>query len=84
MTTRMIGARIPRNEDPRLLRGMGCFVDDVSPKGLLHAACLGPAVIAEAVDDALAPLGVRIREMPLDPERLRRLIEDATTPVAKT
>ena len=40
MTTRMIGARIPRNEDPRLLRGLGSFVDDVNPKGVLHAACL--------------------------------------------
>jgi aerobic carbon-monoxide dehydrogenase large subunit len=36
----MIGARIPRNEDPRLLRGLGCFVDDVNPSGVLHAACL--------------------------------------------
>jgi CO/xanthine dehydrogenase Mo-binding subunit len=40
MTTRSIGARIPRNEDPRLLRGLGCFVDDVSPPGALHAASL--------------------------------------------
>src|SRR5215475_4817534 len=40
MTTRTIGARIPRNEDPRLLRGLGCFVDDVNPAGVLHAACL--------------------------------------------
>jgi len=40
MTTRMIGARIPRNEDPRLLRGLGCFVDDVHLEGVLHAAGL--------------------------------------------
>ena len=40
MTTRSIGARIPRNEDPRLLRGLGCFVDDVSPPGALHGASL--------------------------------------------
>jgi carbon-monoxide dehydrogenase large subunit len=40
MTTRSIGARIPRNEDPRLLRGLGCFVDDVNPAGMLHAAAL--------------------------------------------
>ena len=40
MTTRMIGARITRNEDPRLLRGMCCFVDDLNPAGVLHAACL--------------------------------------------
>jgi carbon-monoxide dehydrogenase large subunit len=35
-----IGARVRRNEDPRLLRGLGCFVDDVRPAGVLHGACL--------------------------------------------
>ena len=40
MTTRQIGARIPRNEDPRLLQGLGCFVDDVHPPGILHGAVL--------------------------------------------
>jgi len=40
MTTRMIGARIPRNEDPRLLQGLGCYVDDVNPPGMLQAATL--------------------------------------------
>ncbi len=40
MTTRWVGARIPRNEDPRLLCGRGCFVADVSPAGALHAAGL--------------------------------------------
>jgi CO/xanthine dehydrogenase Mo-binding subunit len=37
----------------------------------------GPAVIAEAIDDALAPLGLRVREMPLDPDRLLALIDAA-------
>jgi CO/xanthine dehydrogenase Mo-binding subunit len=36
------------------------------------------ALVAEAVDDALAPLGVRVRAMPLDPGRLRALIAGAT------
>jgi aerobic carbon-monoxide dehydrogenase large subunit len=40
MTTRLIGARVPRNEDPRLLRGRGCFVDDIDPPGVLHGAGL--------------------------------------------
>jgi carbon-monoxide dehydrogenase large subunit len=40
MTTRMIGARISRTEDPRLLRGLACFVDDVHLPGVLHGACL--------------------------------------------
>ncbi len=29
-----------RNEDPRLLRGMGAYVDDIDPPGVLHAAIL--------------------------------------------
>jgi aerobic carbon-monoxide dehydrogenase large subunit len=40
MTTRVIGARIPRNEDPRLLQGLGCYVDDINPPGVLHGATL--------------------------------------------
>jgi len=40
VTTRFVGARIPRNEDPRLLRGQGSFVDDIEPAGCLHAAAL--------------------------------------------
>ncbi len=40
MTTRLIGTRVPRTEDPRLLRGLACFVDDVHLPGALHGACL--------------------------------------------
>src|SRR5215831_1242166 len=40
MTGGSIGARVPRSEDARLLRGLGCFVDDVRLPGALHAACL--------------------------------------------
>ena len=29
-----------RTEDPRLLRGMGAYVDDIDPPGVLHAAIL--------------------------------------------
>jgi len=31
---------VRRNEDPRLLVGLGCFVDDIDPPGVLHAAIL--------------------------------------------
>src|SRR6185503_6446257 len=34
------GAAVPRREDPRLLRGEGRFVDDVTLPGLLHASFL--------------------------------------------
>src|SRR6266536_1593810 len=61
MTTRMIGARIPRHEDPRLLRGLGCFVDDIHPAGVLHGVVLrSPHAHARigAID------GARARTMP--------------------
>jgi len=40
MATRWFGARIPRTEDPRLLRGKGNFVDDIDLPEQLHAAVL--------------------------------------------
>ena len=47
-------------------------------KGVGEAGAIPvPAVIAEAVDDALQPFGVRVREMPLSPNRLRELIDEA-------
>jgi carbon-monoxide dehydrogenase large subunit len=36
----MIGARIKRNEDPRLLTGRALFVDDVELAGMVHVAFL--------------------------------------------
>ena len=36
-----------------------------------------PAAVANAVADALAPLGIEINELPATPERLFRLIEAA-------
>jgi carbon-monoxide dehydrogenase large subunit len=38
MPTRWFGARISRNEDPRLLTGHGTYIDDLQLPGLLHAA----------------------------------------------
>ena len=35
---RIIGARSPRVEDPSLLKGQGCFLDDIQLPGTLHAA----------------------------------------------
>jgi CO/xanthine dehydrogenase Mo-binding subunit len=48
-------------------------------KGVGEAGAIPvPALVAEAVDDALAQFGVHVREMPLDPHRLRALIAAAT------
>jgi CO/xanthine dehydrogenase Mo-binding subunit len=50
----------------------------LNPLGVKGAGEAGaiptPALVAEAIDDALAPFGVRVREMPLSPDRLRALI----------
>jgi CO/xanthine dehydrogenase Mo-binding subunit len=44
-------------------------------KGVGEAGAIPvPALVAEAVEDALAPFGVRVTEMPLTPERIRQLI----------
>jgi len=40
METRHIGRPVPRNEDNRLLRGKGLFVDDIELPGMLHATFL--------------------------------------------
>ncbi|MGD9903405.1 MAG: molybdopterin cofactor-binding domain-containing protein, partial [Vicinamibacterales bacterium] len=36
--TRIVGSRVPRNEDARLLTGRALFVDDVQRDGMLHVA----------------------------------------------
>ena len=41
------------------------------------AAIPSPAAIASAVEDALRPLGVKVRELPLTPEAVWRLIKNA-------
>jgi 2-furoyl-CoA dehydrogenase large subunit len=47
-------------------------------KGLGEASSMtAPAVVANAVSDALAPLGVQITELPITPSRLWHLIEAA-------
>jgi carbon-monoxide dehydrogenase large subunit len=52
-----IGARVPRKEDDRLLRGEGRFTDDVDPAHALHMAvgrCPFPRARIEALDIAAA------------------------------
>jgi CO/xanthine dehydrogenase Mo-binding subunit len=50
----------------------------INPLGVKGAAESGTiaaaAVIASAVEDALRPFGVTIRDLPMTPERLRALI----------
>ncbi|HMF25347.1 MAG TPA: xanthine dehydrogenase family protein molybdopterin-binding subunit [Pseudolabrys sp.] len=47
-------------------------------RGMGEGGMIGsPAAIANAVSDALSPLGIEINELPVTPERLFRLIESA-------
>jgi CO/xanthine dehydrogenase Mo-binding subunit len=53
----------------------------LNPLGVKGAGEAGtipvPGLLAEAIEDALAPIGVRIGEMPLSPGRILELIADA-------
>ena len=46
------------------------------------AAIPSPAAIASAVEDALAPLGIKIRQLPLSPERVWDLMREARATAA--
>ena len=58
-------------------------VESVSPalggfRGMGEGGTIGaPAAIANAISDALAPLGVEVDALPVTPERLFRLVEAA-------
>jgi 2-furoyl-CoA dehydrogenase large subunit len=50
-------------------------------KGLGESSSMTvPAVLANAVSDALSPLGIRITELPITPTRLWQLIREAKKP----
>ena len=56
LTPKLIGARVQRREDQRLLTGQGAYVDDHHPPGLLHAAFLrSPYAHARIVQLDIAP-----------------------------
>src|SRR6187551_803973 len=38
VTPKMIGERIKRREDPRLIQGLATYVDDIKLPGMLHLA----------------------------------------------
>jgi carbon-monoxide dehydrogenase large subunit len=47
-------------------------------KGMAEGGTIGSATaVANAVADALAPLGIEVREVPLTPDRIYRLIKEA-------
>jgi len=59
-------------ETPSPLNPLG--IKGVGEAGTIPVA----ALVAEAVEDALAPFEVRVRDMPLSPERIRELIAESS------
>jgi carbon-monoxide dehydrogenase large subunit len=60
-----------------------CTHNPLGVKGCGEAGAIGaPAAVANAVVDALKPLGIRHVEMPLTPERLWRTIQQHKMPMA--
>ncbi len=54
-------------------------------KGLGEGGSIGaPAAVVNAINDALAPFGVQIDEMPATPQRIRAALRDAEKPARKT
>jgi aerobic carbon-monoxide dehydrogenase large subunit len=65
-------------------------LDTLSPttlggfRGMGEGGTIGaPAAVANAITDALSPLGIEINELPVTPERLFRLISEARTRAKK-
>lgn len=63
--TRHVGKRIQRTEDAKLLKGQGCYVDDLHPPGMLQAAVLRSPyaharIVSIDVSRARALKGVRL------------------------
>jgi aerobic carbon-monoxide dehydrogenase large subunit len=67
-----------REEDPSPTNPLG--VKGAGEDGIVAAG----GAVANAVADALAPLGVEIRALPLRPARLRELIHRASTTTARS
>jgi carbon-monoxide dehydrogenase large subunit len=69
------------NEVPDIVLGHQEYLSPRNPlglKGLGEGGAIGPpAAIANAVEDALRPLGVRVGSTPLTPERLLALLRSA-------
>jgi carbon-monoxide dehydrogenase large subunit len=70
-------------EVPRVEVLHRCTPSPLNPEGIKGAGEGGtmpvPAVIANAIDDALAPLGVTVTRAPLGPSAVRELIANAPT-----
>jgi len=56
------------------------MINELGIKGVGESGCIAPgAALANAIEDALADLGITIRELPVTPARLFQLISAART-----
>ena len=70
--------RLKRKEDPRFIRGLGKYVDDVNLPGMLHGAVLrSPLAHAriKSIDTSAARALADRALQEADPEGVRRLIQ---------
>jgi 2-furoyl-CoA dehydrogenase large subunit len=71
-------------EAPKLEIGHVITPSPITPLGCKGAgessSETAPAAIGNAVADALAPLGIRIRELPLTPKRVWSLLHESKVP----
>jgi carbon-monoxide dehydrogenase large subunit len=82
LTTSLMDYLLPTaNEVPDIDLGHKVYLSPRNPlglKGLGEGGAIGPpAAIANAVEDALRPLGVQVGSMPLTPERILALVRSA-------
>ncbi len=73
-----------QSEVPPIIVGHIETPSPLSPLGMKGAGEAGvipvPALFASAIDDALSPFGIRVREMPLHPCRLQALLKNSQQP----
>lgn len=72
----LIGARVPRVQDDRMLRGHGRYVDDIDETGMVHAAIVrSPIPSGEVVAvDSSAALALPGVSLVLGPEELAKAL----------
>ncbi|HEV8144516.1 MAG TPA: molybdopterin cofactor-binding domain-containing protein, partial [Methylomirabilota bacterium] len=75
LTASLMDYAIPKAEDVPLIEVTldehPSVINDLGIKGVGESGCIAPAaVIANAIEDALADLGITVREVPVTPARL--------------
>jgi aerobic carbon-monoxide dehydrogenase large subunit len=88
LTGSLMDYAIPRADDlpfiPVALEEHRSVINDLGIKGVGESGAIpGAAVIANAIEDAVADLGVLIREVPVTPARLFAQLRDARSAAAR-